>query len=113
MIGKLVAEVATKRIEVIEYIINVLRQRGSNYELIDVASLDEEDEDKEEFYALPRCFFINSEYAIIAVNIVNDELIFDGCSINREVNDESLFVVDDLSIETLLLVAGLIEKLES
>lgn len=98
----------------IDYIKSVLNFRGTNYELTDPANYEDGIED--EIYGLPRGFNITKhghhvEYAIVVVNIENNELSFEGIEIG-EMGDEETFTIDDLTTDTICSIAELIKHFE-
>ena len=98
----------------VEYITSVLQQRGTNYELI---SPDEyEDEISDEVYNLPKAFSsfsieYHQQYSIIVINIDNDIITFNGLNVDNA--DEHIFQIDELSADTIVLIAELVYKLEN
>lgn len=98
----------------LNYIKSVLRFRGTNYELTDPTNYEEDLTD--EIYQLPRGFSITKhghyvEYAIVIINIENDELSFHGIEIG-EMGDEMTFTDGDLDTDTICVIADLVKTLE-
>ena len=103
------------RKEVLSYITEVLKKRGTNYETVDPASYEGE-EITEEFYDLPRAFRVDRhdqyiEYAIVKINIDENKLSFVGIEV-REDMDERQFNEYELVTEVLCAIADIVQNLE-
>ena len=101
------------------YITKVLMMRGANYELIDPAMYEDDNEIDDSVFNLPRAIALQKygaadEYPIVLINI-NDkgELSFVGIDVLSEMNgDDETFTTDSLTTETLCAIADLVASLE-
>lgn len=109
------AQLEELRNNALAYIRKVLNQRGTNYELTDPANYEDEIEDC--VFELPRATYVNKysffdEYPIIAVDIDNDVLTFQGIAAIGEADDDRTFNEDDMTTASLCGIADIIANLE-
>lgn len=101
----------------LDYILSVLKKRGTNYEIVDPASYEDGIED--EVYELPRGIHVTKhgfyeEYPIVVINIDNeDKLTFVGLACIGETDDDRTFEVDDLSAPCICAIADIVARLEN
>jgi hypothetical protein len=105
------------RKEALSYITEVLKKRGTNYEIVDPASYEGE-EITEEFYDLPRSFFVDrhdqySTYGIVMINIdeKTDKLSFVGIETTEDMNERH-FKEIELDTSVLCSIADIVQNLE-
>jgi hypothetical protein len=106
--------------EATEYIKSVLLKRGTNYELIDPASYEEDGSFDESVYDLPRHtdygkYNSYEDYSVVVVNMdVGGELVFECIQIYYEDYSRDL-TVSVHALETLVVcqIADLIYQLEN
>ncbi len=105
------------RKEALDYILGVLRKRGTDYQLIDPQSI--EDTLTDEYYELPRADKVDkhgfySEFPIIAINIEDDKLVFVGdSSMDAGSFCDEYFEPDDLSSPIIFKIADMVKQFEN
>ena len=109
-------QIEATRSEALSYIKSILDKRGSNYELIEPASYDDDDTD-ESVYDLPTAYYIDkhnfyTEYPIVIINIENDILNFVGLGCKND-NEDYTFVEQELSTNVICAIADLVYQLEN
>jgi hypothetical protein len=104
------------RNEAIEYITSVLKERGTNYELVDPSLYEDGFED--ELYDLPRGTRVDrhdyhNEHPIVCIDIDDkDVLTFKGMAGLGETEDDYDYSADELDSFTICQIADLIKSLE-
>lgn len=100
----------------ITYITEILKERGTGYQLIDPATYEDGIED--EVYGLPRGVYLTkhwsySEHSIVVINIDDEGILsFEGIDTDGTTEDQ-IFKVEDMFTETLALIAALVYKFEN
>lgn len=103
--------------EAMDYVHDVLQKRGTNYELIDPQEIEESNNLPDRIYTLPRISEVKKhgyyvQYAITAINIKDDKLLFEATPLTEGVDDDQTFTEDDPSSEQWLAIADAVAELE-
>lgn len=105
------------RTDALDYITSILKERGTDYQLIDPACYDESIDDK--IYQLPRAFTVGkyslySEFPIVSIDIKDNVLTFKGIGTGLNENDEDHdFPESEVGSDCLMAIATLVTKLEN
>ena len=110
-------ELSVLRTKFFNYIKEILKKRGTDYQLIDPDIIDERDS---EFYDLPKAIKYYEKYGttqfdefcIVDIKIEGDMILFSGVSVDGSAEDYN-FSEQDVSTDTICEIAYLVYHLEN
>lgn len=117
MLHSFSSELNKFRVDALESIRKVLKERGTDYQIIDPACYEDDFDDA--VYELPRAVHITDggahrEYPIVVINIdAEDKLTFVGLGGYDETKADKNFGEEYLSVECLCAVADIVAGLEN
>lgn len=106
------------RIDAIDYITSVLKNRGSDYQLIDPASY-EDGNFQDDVYELPRGLNVDrhgyhEEHPIVSVDIDNEDILtFKGIGGLGDTGNDHDYTAGELESFTLCSIADMISNFEN
>lgn len=102
----------------LSYIISVLEKRGSDYQLVDPNSYEAGSEYEDDVFELPRIWSVDDndeyhEYPCVILDYEDGKVIFRCIPLDSSEDYDKDFLIDEVSVETLAVIAELVYKLEN